>query len=108
LSFDALAATKFYATNTANGSYCYVDASGNLTCSGSKNAVVPIDGGARKVALSAIESPTNRFQDAASAQLVHGSAVMQLDPDFIQTVNTAIDYKVFPVPNGDCKAHRLL
>jgi len=28
---------------------------------------------------------------------------VNLDPDFIQTVNTEMDYKVFPVPNGDCK-----
>lgn len=28
---------------------------------------------------------------------------MNLDPDFIQTVNTGMDYKVLPVPNGDCK-----
>lgn len=28
---------------------------------------------------------------------------MQLDPDFIQTVNTEKDYRVFPVPNGDCR-----
>ncbi len=70
---------------------------------GTKNAVVPIDGGARKVALSAIESPKNWFEDAGSAQLVHGSAVVNLDPDFIQTVNTGMDYKVSPVPNGDCK-----
>jgi len=35
--------------------------------------------------------------------LVNGSAVVALDPTFIQTVNSEQDYKVFPVPNGDCK-----
>jgi hypothetical protein len=83
--------------------YCYVDATGDLNCSGSKNAVVPIDGGARTVAMSAIESPVNWFEDAGSAQLVNGAAIVNLDRDFIQTVNTEMDYKVFPVPNGDCK-----
>jgi hypothetical protein len=93
----------FYAGNTANETYCDVDASGNLNCSGSKNAVVPVDGGKRIVAMSAIESPKNWFEDFGSAQLVNGAAVVALDPTFIQTVNSEMDYKVFPVPNGDCK-----
>ena len=65
--------------------------------------VVPLDGGKRTVATSAIESPQNWFEDAGAAELVNGTAVVMLDPDFIQTVNTEMDYKVFPVPNGDCK-----
>lgn len=83
--------------------YCVVEYNGDLDCTGSVNNVVPIDGGARLVATSAIESPVNWFEDAGSAQLVHGVAVVRLDREFIQTVNTNIAYKVFPVPNGDCK-----
>ncbi len=86
----------------ANGG-CYVDANGNLNCNGAKNAVVPIDGGARIVAMSAIEAPQNWFEDAGSGQLLNGVAVITLDPDFLQTVNAGTNYKVFPVPNGDCK-----
>jgi hypothetical protein len=93
----------FFAGNNANGTYCYVDSSGNLTCTGTKNAVVAIDGGKRKVAMSAIESPQNWFEDAGVAELVNGLAVVPLDPDFIQTVNTEQEYMVFPVPNGDCR-----
>jgi hypothetical protein len=85
------------------GGDCEVDVNGNFACTGSMSPVVPIDRGARKVALSAIESPKNWFEDAGSAQLVNGSAIVTLDSDFIQTVNTEMDYKVFPVPNGDCK-----
>ncbi len=58
----------FFAGNNANGSYCYVDSGGNLTCTGTKNAVVPIDGGKRRVAMSAIESPKNWFEDAGAAE----------------------------------------
>jgi hypothetical protein len=87
----------------AGGGFCDVDPGGNLNCTGSKNAVIPIDGGARTVAMSAIESPVNWFEDAGSARLLNGAAVVSLDRDFIQTVNTEMDYKVFPVPNGDCK-----
>jgi hypothetical protein len=91
----------FYAVNS-NGSYCHIDDFGNLSCSGTKNAVVPIYGGKRKVAMSAIESPQNWFEDFGSAQLSNGSAVVALDPDFIQTVNTSTHYMVIPVPNGEC------
>jgi len=100
---QSLGTFPFYAENTANGTDCYVDASGDLNCTGTKNAVVPIDGGARIVAMSAIEAPQNWFEDAGSAELVKGVAVVTLDHDFTQTVNSEMDYKVFPVPNGDCK-----
>jgi len=91
------------AYNISNLNYCEVDAGGNLNCTGAKHAIVPIDGGKRKVAMSAIESPENWFEDFGSAQLINGVAVIQLDRDFVQTVNTRKDYRVFPVPNGDCK-----
>jgi hypothetical protein len=38
----------FLASNIANNGTCYVDATGNLNCTGAKHAVVPIDRGARK------------------------------------------------------------
>ncbi len=96
--------SPFFAGNLATGKSCSIDSAGHLSCSGSENAVVPIDGGARIVALSAIESPMNWFEDFGSAQLVKGVAVVRLDPEFIQTVNSALDYKVFLVPNGIAKA----
>jgi len=93
----------FSATNFATDSSCTINYNGDLSCTGTKSAVVPIDGGKRKVALSAIESPKNWFEDAGAAELVNGMTVVTLDPDFIQTVNTEMEYMVFPVPNGDCK-----
>jgi hypothetical protein len=101
-NFDA-SGLPFQARNVSNNTGCNIDAGGNLNCTGTKNAVVPLDGGKRTVAMSAIESPENWFEDFGSAQLADGVAVIQLDPDFIQTVNTEKDYRVFPVPNGDCK-----
>ena len=96
-------ALPFLAYDNPNSTYCYIDNEGNVNCTGTFNTLDPIDGGARKVALSAIQSPKNWFEDAGAAQLMNGSAVVALDPEFIQTVNTEVDYKVFPVPNGDCK-----
>jgi hypothetical protein len=94
-------ATPFYAGGPDGG--CLIDEVGDLSCTGTKNAVVPVDDGKRWVAMSAIESPVNWFEDAGSARLVNGVATIQLDPTFIQTVNTKLDYKVFPAPNEDCK-----
>jgi hypothetical protein len=92
----------FQASNLS-GAGCNIDSAGNLNCSGSKNAVVPIDGGKRKVAMSAIEAPQNWFEDAGSAPLVNGAAVVTLDRDYAQTVNTEKEYQVFLTPYGDCK-----
>jgi hypothetical protein len=35
--------------------------------------------------------------------LANGSAVVQLEPTFAQTVNSEVEYHVFLTPNGDCK-----
>jgi len=85
-----------------SGNACMFDVSGDMYCSGSKSAVVPVDGGARKVALYAMESPKNWFEDFGSGRLSNGSAVIALEPIFAQTVNTQ-SYHVFLTPSGDCK-----
>ena len=84
------------------GGACMFDVSGDMYCSGSKSAVVPVDNGARKVALYAVESPKNWFEDFGSGHLANGSAVIELESTFAQTVNTQ-NYHVFITPNGDCK-----
>ena len=95
----------FAAFNSSNdgSTGCYIDGSGDINCTGAKHALVPIDGGQRKVALSAIESPKNWFEDFGSAQLASGSAVVAIEPEYGQTVNTELEYHVFLTPNGDCK-----
>ena len=92
-----------FAADNADGSGCSIDPVGDLTCTGAKNAVVPVDGGKHQVALAAIESPKNWFEDFGSAELVGGVATIRLDARFIQTVNTKAEYHVFLTPNGDCK-----
>ena len=100
---DDASSLSFVASNRQLGGFCYVDSVGDLVCSGAKNAVVPVDGGQRHVALAAIESPKNWFEDFGSAQLAAGAAVITLEPDFAQTVNTGMEYHVFLTPKGDCK-----
>jgi hypothetical protein len=60
-----------------------------------------VDGGARKVALYAVEAPENWFEDFGSGQLSNGTATVSLEPTFRQTVNTDTDYHVFLTPSGD-------
>jgi hypothetical protein len=91
------------ATNLATSGGCFIESTGTISCTGSKSAVVPVDGGARKIALYAIEGPENWFEDLGGAQLVNGAAVVHVESTFAQTVNTAVDYRVFLTPNGECK-----
>jgi len=94
------------ATFSSYGGYCDVFVNGNLTCSGSVGGhAVVADGakGNRDVALYAMQSPENWFEDAGSGQLHNGAALVALDPQYAQTVNTGMDYHVFLTPNGDCK-----
>jgi hypothetical protein len=93
----------FDAISTGFGGYCDIDNKGNLTCSGTSSAVIPVEGGSRHVAVSAIESPENWFEDFGSGQLSNGSAVISLDSTFVQTVNTGVNYHVFRTPNGDSR-----
>jgi hypothetical protein len=91
----------FVASGSAGS--CEIDSYGDLACEGSKSAVVPVDGGSRRVALYAVEAPENWFEDAGSGQLSNGEAVIKLEAVFGQAVNTGIEYHVFLTPNGDCK-----
>ena len=79
-----------------------LDISGNLTVAGSKSARVKLQDG-WEVALYAVESPENWFEDFGTAQLRGGAAEVSLEPGFLQTVDTAADYHVFLNPKGDCR-----
>jgi hypothetical protein len=99
-------AYNFIATNVS-GDGCVIitsdgDTNKGIFCTGVKSAIVPV-ADRRWVALYAVESPENWFEDFGSAKLVNGSATVVLEPIFTQTVNVDMDYHVFPAPNGDCK-----
>lgn len=76
---------------------------GNIGASGTKSSVVPVDNGARQVALYAVESPGVWFEDYGSGKLVSGVATVTIDPAYAQTVNTGVEYHVFVTPEGDCE-----
>jgi hypothetical protein len=54
-------------------------------------------------AVYAMQSAENWLEDAGSGQLSSGSARIELDPAFAQTVNAGVEYHVFLTPNGDSK-----
>ncbi len=91
--------TNVVFTVDANGN---LDISGNLTVAGSKSARVKLQDG-REVALYAVESPENWFEDFGTAQLQAGTTRISFEAEFLQTVDTAADYHVFLTPNGDCR-----
>ena len=82
---------------------CSFDNNGDLFCQGSKSAVVPVDDSRRQVALYAVESPQNWFEDFGSGRLESGVGRITLEATFAQTVNTGSDYHVFLTPDGDCQ-----
>ncbi len=92
-----------WAAFNGDGSGCSINPEGDFSCNGTKNAVVPVDGGKHWVAESAIESPNVWFEDFGSAQLVGGVATVRIDARFLQTISTKSEYHVFLTPNGDCK-----
>ena len=92
------------ATYSDYGGYCDIFVNGNLTCSGSVggHAFVGPDA-SREVSVYAMQAPENWFEDAGSGQLHNGAAVVALETEYAQTVNTGIEYHVFLTPKGDCK-----
>jgi hypothetical protein len=83
-----------------------VHVTGNLTVNGqlqtpNKQAVVVFPDGTQRV-LYCMESPEYWFEDFGAAKLKRGRAVVKLDADFARVIKRG-DYKVFPVPEGDCR-----
>ncbi len=73
---------------------------GNLVVNGTKSSTAKLQDG-RQVALYAVESPENWFEDFGSGELSAGVAWIPLDASFAQAGNSAITYHVFLTPNGD-------
>jgi hypothetical protein len=79
-----------------------VTVKGSLKVTGTKSSVATLADG-REVTLYAVESPDNWFEDFGAARLQDGAAVVPMDPTFVQSVNTDMDYHVFLTPNADCR-----
>jgi len=86
----------------AFGGECDIFVNGDLSCTGSKSAVVAVENHRMK-ALYAVEAPENWFEDFGVGTLVNGTGSIRLEATFAQTVNTAMEYHVFLTPKGDCR-----
>ncbi len=74
---------------------------GRFTATGTKNAVVPLSDG-QQILMYSEESTEVWFSDYGSVRLADGRATVQIDPKFLQTVNTADkEYHVFLTANGN-------
>jgi hypothetical protein len=102
VNYNNSGSSTLYTASADGNGYCNFDTGGNMTCTGSKSAVVTVNNG-RKVALYAVESTENWFEDFGSGQLSSGVISVNLDPAFLQTVNAGVEYHVFLTPNGDCR-----
>jgi len=91
-----------YGYSESSGGGIAVYAQGDFVATGAKSAVVPLTEN-RVVALYAMESPENWFEDFGSGQMQNGAAAISIDPTFVQTVNTESGYHVFLTPNGNCE-----
>ena len=81
---------------------CIVYGDGDLICTGSKSAAVPLSNH-RWARLYAVESPENWFEDFGSATLSNGSTFVPLEANFRDTVTSSQDYHVFLTPRGECE-----
>jgi len=85
------------------GGFCTVDTTGHLHCDNALSVLAPIDRGQRKVALYAVESPQNWFEDFGSGQLASGSARIALEHTFAEAANADVQYHVFLTPRDECE-----
>ena len=77
-----------------------VNIHGNLQVDGNKNAVVPTTKG--MTAINAYETAEYYFGDIGKSKTdKNGQVLIQLDPLFLETVNTSITYHVFVSPYGN-------
>jgi len=101
VNFNSTAGSLAFEAEGTKG-HCTMDIGGNLSCTGNIGAAIhlPNDNWTR---LYNIESPENWFEDFGSGQLSGGRAEVKLEPKFVTTVNSSMDYHVFLTPNGDSR-----
>jgi hypothetical protein len=85
------------------GGFCTINTNGALSCPHALSVMAPVDSGKRRVALYAMESPQNWFEDFGSGQLTGGTARIALDTTFAEEVNTGVSYHVFLTPHEECE-----
>ncbi len=96
LDNDENGTNTFYITS-GSLTRCTVDEDGDLTCTGTKSAVVDTAGYGRRK-LYAVESAEVWHEDLGTATLANGETTVVFESIFAQTVNLQEDYHVFLTP----------
>jgi hypothetical protein len=86
-----------------SGGFCTIDTNGHLSCANALSVLAAVDSGQRHLALYAMESPQNWFEDFGSGQLASGTSRVTLDAAFADAVNTGVRYHVFLTPRDECE-----
>lgn len=92
-----LTSGSFKINNNSGTEVFSIDENGNVSASGTKSAVVDTEDHGR-VKLYAVESTENWFEDFGSSTLARGVATVDLDPVFVETVNSTETYYVTLTP----------
>jgi hypothetical protein len=104
---DGVVGTSTNATGVfAQGSTALLaepSATGTLTTSGScSTGCAPVKSGPGKRVVSYVGSQSRpTMEDVGEAQLVHGQALVRLDPSFANVIDARSSYMVFVTPEGD-------
>jgi hypothetical protein len=77
-----------------------VTVKGSLKVTGTKSSAETV-ADSREVNLYEGESPGNWLEDFGAARLQGGAGLVFIDPTFMQSVNTELDYHVVLMPNAD-------
>lgn len=85
------------------GGVCGINQMGSIACTGQVKTLAATQNGTRQVETYSVQSAENWLEDYGSGQLSHGGVTIKLDPTFVDTVNTGVDFHVFLTPGGDCK-----
>ena len=102
LANKELSLSNIETLNVKNSIYTNYISTKNLYVSGSKNAVVPFSKG--YVAINAYETAEYYFGDIGESQTdKQGVKIINLDPLFLETVNTSVPYQVFLSSYDDAK-----
>lgn len=102
LNYNNGSGLPFEALNEYSLTACTIDYNAQLTCDGGFSDSVPT-ADRRTVETYSVQSSENWIEDFGSGQLQNGHATIALEPSFLSTVNTGMDYHVFLTPNGDSK-----
>jgi hypothetical protein len=102
-AFNASSGTLPVFAAGGSGGFCNIDTTGHLACANALSVLAPVDSGQRQVALYAVESPQNWFEDFGSGQLANGTVRINLDRTFAEAVNTGVQYHVFLTPRDECE-----